>query len=129
MQPCTILRFQDADGVVPFDEWLRTLTRPNKAQNLRAAEKLAAAVTRLAAEGHALRRPTADLLRYGIYELRVQVGHVNFRALYFFAGTGVAVMAHGCAKEGNVNKVDIDRAVARRVAFKANVRAHSAPTP
>ena len=40
------------------------------------------------AEGHELRRPEADFLRDGIYEL-----------LYFFHGQNVAVLAHGLTKE------------------------------
>jgi hypothetical protein len=129
MPPCAVLRYQDANGVVPFDEWLTTLARPGKTQNPIAAHKLAAAVTRLATEGHALRRPTADRLREGIYELRVRVGRVNFRALFFFAGSGVAVLVHGCTKHGEVDAGDIDRAIMRRVAYMSNPRAHTAPAP
>lgn len=126
MPPCIVLRYQERTGSVPFDDWLDTLLHPGKAQNRVAARKLAAAVTRLATEGHALRRPTAAPLRDGIYELRVQVGRVNYRALYFFAGVGVAVMAHGCTKEGAVADADIDRAVERCDAFLSAPRVHTA---
>ncbi len=128
MPPCDIRRYQDLDGHVPFDAWLRTMTGQGKAQNLAAAMKIAAALQRLAAEGHALRRPTSAPLRDGVFELRVGVGKVNYRALYFFAGEGVAVMAHGCTKEAAVDEADIDRAVMRRLRYLASPRAHTAPS-
>lgn len=81
MPPCDVLRYQDLDGSVPFDDWRDTLLRHGKAQNRLAARKVAAALTRLASDGHELRRPTAAPLSNGIYELRVQVRRVNFRAL------------------------------------------------
>jgi len=118
---------RNPDGSVPFDEWLATLTRPSKTQNLAAAGRLKVAVRRLATEGHELRRPTSAPLRDGIHELRVEVRNINFRVLYFFAGSGVAVLAHGCTKEGNVEKADVERAVARRLAYEANPTAHTAP--
>ena len=49
--------------------------------------------------GHELRRPEADLLRDGIYELRVSLQGVHHRILYFFQGTITAVVSHGLAKE------------------------------
>lgn len=127
MPACEIRRYQDADGYVPFDAWLRTMASPGKTQNLRAAMKIAAALVRLAAEGHALRRPVSAPLRDGVYELRVRIGTVNFRALYFFAGEGVAVMAHGCTKEAALDEADIDRAVMRRLAYMASSALHTAP--
>lgn len=126
MPRCTILRFQEPDGVVPFDEWLATLAQPSKTQNLEAAGKLLAAVLRLAADGHALRRPTSAPLRDGVHELRVKVRRVNYRALYFFAGSGTAVLVHGCTKEGDVADADLDRAVARRLAYISDPGAHTA---
>lgn len=127
MPPCTVSRYQDSDGFVPFDEWLATLVRPGRTRNLAAASRLQILVRRLAAEGHALRRPSSAPLRDGIHELRVEVRNVNFRILYFFAGSGVAILAHGCTKEGKVEKADIERAVARRLSYEANPAAHTAP--
>ncbi len=114
---------------MPFDEWLATLASPGKAHNARAALGIAAALQRLSVEGHALRRPTSAPLRDGVYELRVGIGKINYRALYFFAGQGIAVMAHGCTKESAVHPADVARAVARRVAFLADPAAHTAPAP
>lgn len=67
--------------------------------------------------------------RDGVYELRVRVGNLNYRALYFFAGRGIAVMAHGCTKETALDEADIDRAVTRRLAYKTAPLAHTAPQP
>ena len=41
----------------------------------------------LALFGHELRRPKADFLRDGIYELRAREGRANYRVLYFFHGS------------------------------------------
>ena len=129
MPQCQIKRFREAAGGVPFDEWVRTLTVPGKTQNLEAVHDLAGALNRLADEGHVLRRPTSAPLRDGIHELRFKVKKVNYRVLYFFAGAGVAVIAHGCTKEGEVDDADIDRAVSRRKQFEANPKRHTAPAP
>lgn len=127
MPPCNIARYQELNGVVPFDDWLESLTRPSKSQNLPAAAKLKALVGRLATDGHTLQRPTSAPLRDGIHELRATVLKVNFRILYFFAGPGVALLAGGCTKEGAVPRAEIDRAVARRLAYEADPIAHTAP--
>jgi putative component of toxin-antitoxin plasmid stabilization module len=52
-------------------------------------------------------------LRDGIHELRARVGKVNYRILYGFVGTEVALLACGLTKQQRVPPVDIDRAVAR----------------
>ena len=80
---------------------------------------------RLAELGHELRRPEADLLRDGIYELRARDGRVNYRVLYFFHGRNVAILAHALTKEDQVPKTDIDRAVRRKAAFESDPGAHS----
>ena len=49
--------------------------------------------------GHELRRPEADFLRDGIYELRVSRRGVHRRILYFFHGKFAAVVSHGLVKE------------------------------
>jgi len=69
---------------------------------VKAFLKCQAAISRLALLGHELRRPEADLLRDGIYELRARLGSVNYRLLYFFHGQTVSVIAHGLTKEAAV---------------------------
>ena len=80
---------------------------------------------RLAEFGHELRRPLADILRDGIYELRIRKGRVNFRILYFFHGKNVAMLGHALTKEDKVPKGDIDKAIRRKRAFEADPAAHS----
>ncbi len=69
---------------------------------------------RLAALGHALRRPEADYLRDDIYELRARRGRVQYRTLYFFHGQRLAGLAHALTKEGQVPPADIERAIRRK---------------
>ncbi len=64
------------------------------------------------------------MLRDGVYELRVRVGQVNYRLLYFFHGQGVASLAHGLTKEKKVPKADIKRALERKQRFEADPEAH-----
>lgn len=82
-------------------------------------------IERLTALGHELRRPEADLLRDGIYELRVGWRGQNYRILFFFHGTAVAVLCSGFVKESVVPVAEIERAIARRATFLANPRAHT----
>jgi phage-related protein len=80
----------------------------------------------LAALGHELRRPHADVLSDGIWELRVRVGRVNYRLLYFFHGKDVAIVAHGLTKEAGVPDADIERAIERRARYVKKPEAHRA---
>lgn len=82
----------------------------------------------LALFGHELRRPAADLLRDGIYELRARQGHVQYRLLYFFHGRNVAVLAHSLTKEDQVPSIDIERAIARKKLFLTNPTEHTYET-
>ena len=113
--------YQEQEGDAPVVEWLRELN----ATNSKAFDKCRAAIARLALLGHELRRPEADYLRDGIYELRVRLGSVNFRLLYFFHGQTASVIAHGLTKEDVVPAADIKRAIIRKAAFAANPTAHT----
>ena len=44
--------------------------------------------------GHKLRRPEAEYLRGGLYELRASVRGVHYRVLYFFHGRIAAIVAY-----------------------------------
>jgi phage-related protein len=68
----------------------------------------------LATSGHELRRPAADFLRDGIYELRASYGAVPYRILYFFHGRDVVVLSHGVTKSQKVPAGEIERAIARK---------------
>src|ERR1700723_375608 len=104
MPKTTVVLYCEEDGSCPFLEWLDELPIKVKAKCLLR-------VQRLAELGHELRRPEADLLRDGIYELRVGLVHVNYRILYFFHGRIAAILAHGLAKEDRVPGAAIDAAL------------------
>ena len=121
MPQTRLLFFRDAAGVAPVWEWLKDL----RAGNPKAYAKCVVRIRRLAVLGHELRRPEADFLRDGIYELRARLGTVNYRILYFFHGRNVAVLAHAITKEDEIAIVEINRAVERKRAFVANPIAHT----
>lgn len=112
--------FQEKEGrsqVVTFLEHL-------KKNDLPAFAKCVAQIERLEEMGHELRRPTADFLRDGIYELRASKGSVNYRLLYFFHNRTAAVVAIGLTKEGRVPPKEIDRAIAWKELYMANPEQH-----
>jgi phage-related protein len=113
-----VVFFQDADGRVPVLEWLDDL--PDKAR-----DKCRIKIERLQEHGFELRRPEADLLRDGIYELRVSLRRANYRILYFFHRNVAAVLAHGIVKERQVPAIEIERALRRKEEFLADPRAHT----
>jgi len=117
MPETEVVFFAEADGSAPLLRWLDE--QPAKIQ-----DKCIVRVERLAAMGHELRRPEADLLRDGIYELRVRQGRVNYRMLYFFHA-GQAVLSHGLTKEDVVPDREIDLAVRRRTAFERDSARHT----
>lgn len=95
---------------MPVRDWLANLQHTNR----EAFAKCVAAIERLAHFGYELRRPHADMLRDGIFELRVQHKRVHYRILYFFHGQNIAVLAHGLVKEKKVPSADIQRALERK---------------
>ena len=121
MPETRLLLFQNADGTAPVWQWLKDL----RARNPKACAKCVVRIRRLAELGHELRRPEADLLREGIYELRARLGTVNYRILYFFHGRNVAVLSHAITKENEMPVVEINRAVERKRIFVASPAAHT----
>ena len=81
-------------------------------------------VERLRELGHELRRPEADLLRDGIYELRASLLGIHYRIIYFFHGAVAAIVSHGIVKERAVPPKEIDRAFEREKRFEANPAKH-----
>lgn len=110
MPPTEVRAFRHGAGEVPILRWLDDLAE----RDPRAYVKCLAVIQRLAAEGHTLRRPTADVLRDGVYELRLRCGTVQYRILYFFSGRNVATLSHGLTKEAKVPERDIGLAAERR---------------
>ena len=114
-----VVFFREVDRSVPLTDWLDDI--PAKAQ-----AKCRARLKRLEDLGHELRRPEADFLRDGIYELRVGLQGVNYRMLYFFHGRVAAVVSHGIVKERIVPPKEIDAAVERMKQFVRNPKGHTA---
>src|SRR5882762_2964284 len=116
-----VVFYQEDDGHVPVLDWLKEL----RLNDQRAYETCVPAIERLVELGHELRRPLADLLRDGIYELRIRKGRMNYRILYFFHGRNLAILGHALTKEDKVPKADIERAIRRKKAFVADSVKHS----
>jgi|TARA_R110000782_G_scaffold19140_12_gene52348 phage-related protein len=110
------------DGVCEVRSWLLDLRR----RDVRAFGVCRARVFLLQSFGHELRRPHADTLRDGIYELRARVGSVNYRMLYFFHGRDVAIVSHGFTKEREVPSAEIERAIERKQLYEQAPEQHRA---
>lgn len=110
------------ESCAPALEFMREL----KERDLAAFEQGVAMVNLLQELGHRLRRPAADILEDGIYELRWRKGKVQYRLLYFFHKQEFIVLAHGMQKEGQrVDKEDLRRAQQRRKKYVLNPKAHT----
>ncbi|MBI3207661.1 MAG: type II toxin-antitoxin system RelE/ParE family toxin [Candidatus Solibacter usitatus] len=118
MPKARVILFREEDGSCPFFDWMSKL--PPKVQ-----AKCLSRLERLREMGHELRRPEADYLRDGIYELRATMQGVNHRILYFFSGNIAAVISHGFAKERMVPPRDIDRAIERMRRFEMSPKKHT----
>lgn len=111
-----LLFYRDGDEVPAFD-WLSKLPQKVRAECLTRLE-------RLRDLGNELRRPEADFLRDGIYELRASYAGVHYRMLCFFSGSTAVVVSPGITKEREVPAVEIDRAVERRTRFARDPEKH-----
>jgi len=113
-----VVLYREEDGSCPFLDWFNEL--PAKVQ-----DKCYLRLERLREMGHELRRPEADFLRDGIYELRISQQGIHHRILYFFDGAIAAVISHGLVKERAVPPNEINRAVERKKRFVANPPRHT----
>lgn len=118
MPQTRVIFYCEADGPVPLLQWLDS--HPEKIR-----EKCLFRIRRLAALGHELRRPEADMLRDGLYELRVGLRGHNYRMLYFYHGAVAAVLSHGLIKEDRVPPKDIKRAILRKQTFEEEPPRHT----
>ena len=123
MAETTVHFYREDDGTVPFKVWLDELAQ----RDVKAHKKCLTYLRHLQREGHELRRPTADLLRDGVYELRPSFQGVNYRILYGFSGLGPVVVSHGITKEKRVPAAEIDKAAARLVAYRQDPKKHTYP--
>ena len=103
---------------MPLVDWLATL--PDKVQ-----VKCDAKIQRLAELGYELRRPEADYLRDGIYELRIGFKDKNYRILYTFIGHQVVLLTHGIVKEDRVPPREIDDAILRKAKWETDPKTHT----
>ena len=118
MPATKVVFFCEEDGSCPFLGWFSEL--PANVQ-----DKCYVRLERLRQLGHELRRPEADLLRDGVYELRAGFRGRHHRILYFFHRTVAAVVSHGIVKERAVPPREIDRAIERKKRFEANPAKHT----
>jgi phage-related protein len=117
MPETKVVLFAGVDGTCPVIKWLDKL--PPKVQ-----DKCIVKVERLADMGHELRRPEADYLRDGIYELRATYQGVHYRMLYFFHGE-VAVISHGLIKEKIVPAREINLAIKHKSMYEDDPEHHT----
>ena len=95
-------------GESPVDEFLDNLEK-------RARTKVLKWLGLLEEQGPVLPRPYADVLEEPIRELRVGLGRVEARLLYFFHKRTVVVVTHGFLKETRaVPPAEIERALRAR---------------
>lgn len=118
MPPNKIVIYQESQDDVPLIDWLHSL--PDKVR-----VKCEAKMERLAELGHELRRPEADYLRDGIYELRIGYEGGNYRILYAFVGHRIALLTHGIVKTKRVPQKEIETAIFRRTQWEADPKAHT----
>ena len=119
MPEIQVVFYREANGSVPTQEWLNRLNR-------RARAKCRWLIECLQAQGHEFRRPQADYLRDGIYELRTRIGNVRYRMLYFFHGNVAAVISHGIIKKmTEVPPREIERAIRRKRLFEQKPEQHT----
>ena len=116
-----VIFFQDEAGHAPVLDWLQDLQE----DNVKAWANCRAKIVLLSQFGHELRRPAADFLRDGIYELRAKQGHVQYRILYFFHGRNVAVLSHSLTKEDSIPAVEIERSLKRKRLFEQDPEKHT----
>lgn len=107
MARAEVYLYRDEKGSIPVIRWLDSLP-------IRVQLKCHTRIARLAELGNELRRPEADFLRDGIYELRASYQGIHYRLLYFFAGQSTVVLSHGITKEREVPAKEIDVAIKRK---------------
>jgi len=117
-----VLIFAESDGSSPFLIWLDK-------QSPKVQDKCIVFVERLEEYGYELRRPQADYLGDGIYELRIKRQNANYRILYFFHENR-AVISHGFMKQQDkVPEKEIEIAIKNKAKFLANPEKHTYEEP
>lgn len=119
MPQTQLIIYQEANGTAPLIEWL-------KCQGKKVQNKCQAFIEHLAEHGRDVRRPQADILRDGIYELRPKRQGIQYRILYAFVGQQVVLLTHGFIKEDDkVDPAEINRAIEYRKKYEMNPELHT----
>lgn len=113
-----VVFFCNSDGSCPFLQWFAILKDEN------VENKCMVKIERLIERGYELRRPEADILRDGIYELRPSRQGIHYRILYFFHKQK-AVIYTGLVKESKVPEIHIERALKAKQLFEADPKKHT----
>lgn len=122
MPAIKVVFYQESEDDSPIIDWLRKMRKKDPKGFLNCLAR----VEQLKASGYELRRPAADYLKDGIYELRAKHRNVQYRLLYFFHGENVAVIDHGIIKEQSaVPPADLKRALNRKEKFEQNPTQHT----
>jgi phage-related protein len=117
-----ILFYQEKEGDAPVVDWLNDLLNKNP----KAFANCVGRIRQLQSMGYELRRPSADYLRDGIYELRAKHRTGQYRILYFFCGKDIAVLGHSIVKKtADVPNKDIELAIDRKQKFDLNPSQHT----
>jgi phage-related protein len=105
-----IYYFVDERGKSPVKEFIRELSVKERA-------KVFAYISELKEQGHNLRRPMADHLRDGIYELRPK----DNRVFYFFFIKNSAVLVHAIKKHTDkIPQRDLELCLRRKNAVETS---------
>jgi len=96
--------YESANGDCPAREFLVSLNKKDELPYVKRA------IDHLQEFGNQLRRPQADYLEYGIFELRISVKRKQIRLLYFYFYQDKIVISHGLRKEAKVKTSDIEKA-------------------
>lgn len=121
MPVAEIRLYREDDGSTPIVDWLLEI----KSRNAKAYHKCRQQLDRLARFGNELRRPTADYLRDGAYELRIRYSGMNYRILYGFVGRNIVLVSHGLTKEKAVPPSEIELALRRLASYRKNPEQHT----
>ncbi len=105
--------YESADGECPVNDFLESLHKKDELPYVLRSIDL------LREFGYNLRRPYADLLDDGIYELRISVKRKQFRLLYFYFYQDAIIISHGLRKEAKVKTADIEKAKKNRADYKS----------
>ena len=106
-----VLYFEDKNRTCDIECFLDSLKEKERA-------KAIAWIDKLEEEGNELKRPFADYLQKGIYELRISLNQKNVRILYFFVFKNFIILSHVFRKNTKrVPEKEIARAISNKDEF------------